>query len=111
MNNDSYIYYRMYSMLIKFVCINTNFVVIMTYLSLSISAIDTRKEAVCAAHTCILLMARLHTLQRMDDQVKHSRAIGKLIPPTTFSFISGKALAMRCVSPLFISMMCGGNVS
>ena len=97
--------------LIKLVCINTSFIVIMMYSSLSTSAIGTHKEAVCAAHTCILLMARLHTLQRMDDQVKHSRAIGKPIPPTTFSFISGKALAMRCVSPLFISMMYGGDVS
>ena len=81
------------------------------YLSVLTSAIDTRKEAVRATRTCIMLMARLHTLQRMDDQVKHPRAIGKPIPPTTFSFISGKALAIRCVSPLFIFKMCGGDVS
>lgn len=94
--------------LIKFVCINTNFVVIMMYLSVLTSAIDTCKEAVRATRTCIMLMARLHTLQRMDDQVKHPRAIGKPIPPTTFNFISGKALAIRCVSPLFSFSRCVG---
>ena len=73
------------------------------------TAVNTRGDAIRTMHTArkttkhiIPLMARLSMLCGMDDRVKHTCTIGYSIPPITSGFIDRQALAIRCVSPLFI---------
>jgi len=73
------------------------------------TAVNTRGDAIRIMHTArktirqiIPLMARSSMLCGMDDWVKHTCTIGYSIPPITSGFIDSAALAIRCVSPLFI---------
>ena len=73
------------------------------------TAINTRGDAMRTIHTArkttrqiVPLMARSSMLCGMDDRVKHACTIGYSIPPITSGFIDSVALAIRCVSPLFI---------
>ena len=79
------------------------------------TAINTRGDAIHTTHTArktirqiILLMARLSMLCGVDDRVKHACTIGYSIPPITSGFPGSAALAIRCVSPLFIPDAKGG---
>ncbi len=78
-------------------------------------AVNTHGDAVRIMHTArktikhIPLMARSSTLCGMDDRVKYTCTIGYSIPPITSGFIDSAALAIRCVSPLFIPDAKGGG--
>jgi hypothetical protein len=81
------------------------------------TAVNTREDAKHIMHTArktirqiILLMARSSMLCGMDDQVKHTCTIRYSIPPVTSGFIDRQALAIRCVSPLFIPDAKGGGM-
>ena len=81
---------------------------------MSPTAINTCEDAVRTIHTArretryIPLMARSSMLCGMDNRVKHACTIGYSIPPVTSGFIDRQALAIRCVSPLFIPDAKGG---
>ena len=79
------------------------------YLKMPPTAVNIRGDAIRIMHTArktirqiIPLMARSSMLCGMDDRVKHACTIGYSIPPITSGFIDRQALAIRCVSPLFI---------
>gem|GEM_PF-3329371 len=80
------------------------------------TAINPRGDAIRIMHTArktikhIPLMARSSMLCGMDDRVKHACTIGYSIPPITSRFIDRQALAIRCVSPLFIPDAKGGGM-
>ena len=80
----------------------------MRYLKMPSNAVNTRGDSIRTMHTArktikhIPLMARSSMLCGMDDWVKHACTIGYSIPPITSGFIDRQALAIRCVSPLFI---------
>lgn len=80
------------------------------------TVINTLGDAVRTMHTArkttkhiIPLMARSSMLCGMDDRVKHTCTIGYSIPPITSESIDSAALAIRCVSPLFIPDAKGGG--
>ncbi len=79
------------------------------------TAINIRGDAIRIMHTArktikhIPLMARSSMLCGMDDRVKHTCTIGYSIPPITSESIDSAALAIRCVSPLFIPDAKGGG--
>ncbi len=73
------------------------------------TAINTCGDTIRTMHTArkttkhIPLMARSSMLCGMDYWVKHACTIGYSIPPLiTSGFLGSAALAIRCVSPLFI---------
>jgi hypothetical protein len=80
------------------------------------TAINTHGEAIRTIHTArktirqIPLMARSSMLCGMNDRVKHACTTGYSIPPITSGFSGRQALAIRCVSPLFIPDARGGGM-
>ena len=89
----------------------------MRHLKMPPTAINPRGDALCIMRTArretkyIPLMARSSMLCGMDDRVKHACTIGYSIPPITSGFIDRQALAIRCVSPLFIPDAKGGGMN
>lgn len=82
------------------------------------TAVNTLGDTTRTMHTArktirqiIPLMARSSMLCGMDDRVKHACTIGYSIPPITSGFIDRQALALRCVSPLFILDAKGGGMN
>ena len=79
------------------------------------TAINIRGDAIRIMHTArkttkhTPLMAKSSMLCGMDDWVKHACTIGYSIPPITSGFSGSAALAIRCVSPLFIPDAKGGG--
>lgn len=81
------------------------------------TVINTREGAIRTMHTArkrtkhIPLMARSSVLCGVNDRVKHACTIGYSIPPITSGFPGMQALAIRCVSPLFIPDAKGGGMN
>jgi len=80
------------------------------------TAINTHGDAIRTIHTArktikqiIPLMARSSMFCGVDGRVKHACTTGYSIPPITSGFPGRQALAIRCVSPLFIPDAKGGG--
>ncbi len=82
----------------------------MMCLNKPIIAIDIYKEAVCTTQCILHAYGEITPSHQMNDQVKLLLAIRQAFPPATFSFTSSKDLAIRRVSPLFISCHAYGDI-